>query len=66
MVAINKRKVPHTIADLTGSENVESIHIAEAIGYRNQDRGDWAKRGYRHTIKRTTNGRLQNNSFERA
>ena len=37
-------KVARTIADLDGSEKVLVDHLAEAISYRNLDRGDWAER----------------------
>jgi magnesium chelatase family protein len=38
-------KVARTIADLAGAEMVGAEHIAEAIGYRQMDRSDWAERG---------------------
>ena len=37
-------KVARTIADLSASLEVLTEHLAEAISYRNLDRGDWAER----------------------
>ncbi len=39
-------KVARTIADLDASQCVTTQHLAEAIGYRTLDRGDWAERGF--------------------
>lgn len=37
-------KVARTIADLEASLDIKMQHLAEAISYRNLDRGDWAER----------------------
>lgn len=36
-------RVARTIADYEGQSNITSTHIAEAIGYRNLDRGSWGQ-----------------------
>ena len=36
-------RVARTIADLEGCESVNKHHVAEAISYRNLDKGDWGE-----------------------
>lgn len=36
-------KVARTIADLDGAVQVGAAHVAEAVGYRNLDRGSWGE-----------------------
>ena len=37
-------KVARTIADLDGSENIETGHLSAAINFRSLDRDNWGKR----------------------
>ncbi|MCQ2196568.1 MAG: YifB family Mg chelatase-like AAA ATPase [Bacteroidaceae bacterium] len=36
-------RVSRTIADLEGADHITSVHLAEAIGYRNMDRAGWGE-----------------------
>ena len=35
-------RISRTIADLTGSENIDAAHLSEAINYRTLDRTYWS------------------------